>query len=191
MLFTSLCSQTHPGPHFPASQMAQERVPGRTLMGRPWVGMGGRPQPRQCHPERSCAQRHTRLLSRPGRLGLYPSHSEGTSHPRALRPGSRGHGSPCAPSREADRLDDGQDKLGSEDEEECHEIEGAVGSRKEERTAVTAAPTHMAGPAGGGLLPSPQRHQPGSVLTLMLTLGPQHGSSGKTLRWQTAGCKGV
>lgn len=35
---------------------------------------------------------------------------------------------PCSPAGEADGLNDGQHKLNSKDEEECHEIKGAVGS---------------------------------------------------------------
>ena len=35
---------------------------------------------------------------------------------------------PRTPSREPDGLDDGQNELGSEDEEKRHEVEGAVGS---------------------------------------------------------------
>lgn len=34
----------------------------------------------------------------------------------------------CAPAREANGLNDSQHKLGSKDEEECHEVKGAVGS---------------------------------------------------------------
>ena len=40
-------------------------------------------------------------------------------------------GLPCPPAREADGLDDGQDELCSEDEEEHHEVKGAVGSARE------------------------------------------------------------
>lgn len=46
---------------------------------------------------------------------------------------------PGAPSREANGLDDSQDKLGSEDEEKCHEIKGAVSPEKGEEMTIMAA----------------------------------------------------
>lgn len=58
-------------------------------------------------------------------------HSSHASHWRVYPHGSHGPRLPCAPAREADGLDDGQDKLGSEDEEEGHEVKGAVGSGEE------------------------------------------------------------